>query len=62
MERALNAAFDILSFRPIMALVVLAALIAGMMGIFNFAHGEFALLGLRRVQLRVPCLAPHGRR
>jgi len=43
---AINAAFDILSFTSIMVLVVLGlGIIASMMGIFNFAHGEFVLLG-----------------
>ncbi|RXH33236.1 branched-chain amino acid ABC transporter permease [Bradyrhizobium zhanjiangense] len=40
------AAFDILSFGAIMVLVVLGlGVIASMMGIFNFAQGEFVLLG-----------------
>ena len=46
MESALNASFDVLSFGAIIVLVVLGlGIIAGMMGIFNFAHGEFVLLG-----------------
>jgi branched-chain amino acid transport system permease protein len=46
MESALNASFEILSFGAIIVLVVLGlGMIAGMMGIFNFAHGEFVLLG-----------------
>jgi branched-chain amino acid transport system permease protein len=46
MESALNAAFEILSFGAVIVLVVLGlGIIAGMMGIFNFAHGEFVLLG-----------------
>jgi branched-chain amino acid transport system permease protein len=46
MESALNATFDILSFGAVIVLVVLGlGIIAGMMGIFNFAHGEFVLLG-----------------
>jgi branched-chain amino acid transport system permease protein len=46
MESALNASFDVLSFGAIIVLVVLGlGMIAGMMGIFNFAHGELVLLG-----------------
>ncbi|HUK00118.1 MAG TPA: branched-chain amino acid ABC transporter permease [Stellaceae bacterium] len=46
METALNALFEILSFGAIIVLVVLGlGIIASMMGIFNFAHGEFVLLG-----------------
>jgi branched-chain amino acid transport system permease protein len=46
MESALNAIFEILSFGAIIVLVVLGlGIIASMMGIFNFAHGEFVLLG-----------------
>src|ERR1700682_1734480 len=46
MESALNAIFDVLSFGAIIVLVVLGlGIIASMMGIFNFAHGEFVLLG-----------------
>jgi branched-chain amino acid transport system permease protein len=46
MESALNASFEVLSFGAIIVLVVLGlGIIAGMMGIFNFAHGEFVLLG-----------------
>ena len=46
MEVALNALFEILSFGAIIVLVVLGlGIIASMMGIFNFAHGEFVLLG-----------------
>jgi len=45
-EVALNALFEILSFGAIIVLVVLGlGIIASMMGIFNFAHGEFVLLG-----------------
>jgi hypothetical protein len=45
-ETALNAFFEILSFGAIIVLVVLGlGVIASMMGIFNFAHGEFVLLG-----------------
>src|SRR2546430_7089486 len=40
------AAFEILSFGAIIVLVVLGlGIIASMMGIFNFAQGEFVLLG-----------------
>jgi branched-chain amino acid transport system permease protein len=46
MESALNATFEVLSFGAVVVLVVLGlGIIAGMMGIFNFAHGEFVLLG-----------------
>jgi branched-chain amino acid transport system permease protein len=46
MESALSATFDILSVGAVIVLVVLGlGIIAGMMGIFNFAHGEFVLLG-----------------
>jgi branched-chain amino acid transport system permease protein len=46
MESAINAIFDMLSFGAIIVLVVLGlGVIASMMGIFNFAHGEFVLLG-----------------
>jgi branched-chain amino acid transport system permease protein len=46
METLLNAAFEVVSFGAIIVLIVLGlGIIAGMMGIFNFAHGEFVLLG-----------------
>lgn len=46
MDTIINAAFQILSFGAIIVLVVLGlGVIASMMGIFNFAHGEFVLLG-----------------
>jgi branched-chain amino acid transport system permease protein len=46
MDSALNAIFEVLSFGAVIVLVVLGlGIIAGMMGIFNFAHGEFILLG-----------------
>src|SRR3990170_1633732 len=39
-------AFDLLSFVSVMVLIVLGlGIIASMMGIFNFAHGELVLLG-----------------
>ena len=45
-EAGLAITFDILSFTSIIVLVVLGlGVIASMMGIFNFAHGEFLLLG-----------------
>lgn len=38
--------FDIAAFTAVMVLIVLGlGVIASMMGIFNFAHGEFVLLG-----------------
>ena len=46
MENLFSAAFEILSFGAIVVLVVLGlGIIASMMGIFNFAQGEFVLLG-----------------
>ena len=46
MDEFIKVAFDILSFSCIMVLVVSGlAIIASLMGIFNFAHGEFVLLG-----------------
>src|ERR1700692_1093929 len=46
MANAFVAAFEILSFGAIIVLVVLGlGVIASMMGIFNFAYGEFVLLG-----------------
>src|ERR1700693_2128126 len=52
MESALNAIFDVLSFGAIIVLVVLGlGVIASMMGIFNFAHGELVLLGAYTVYL-----------
>jgi branched-chain amino acid transport system permease protein len=45
MESAVNATFEIPSFGAVIGLVVLGlGIIADMMGIFNFAHGEFVLL------------------
>lgn len=52
MESAVAAVFEILSFGAIIVLVVLGlGIIASMMGIFNFAHGEFVLLGAYIVYL-----------
>jgi branched-chain amino acid transport system permease protein len=46
MESTLSAALEVLFFGAVIVLVVLGlGIIAGMMGIFNFAHGEFMLLG-----------------
>jgi branched-chain amino acid transport system permease protein len=46
MDDFIKITFDILSFSCIMVLVVSGlAIIASLMGIFNFAHGEFVLLG-----------------
>lgn len=46
MDSAFIAAFEILSFGAIIVLVTLGlGIIASMMGIFNFAQGEFVLLG-----------------
>lgn len=45
-------AFDVLAYSAIFVLVVLGlGVIASMMGIFNFAHGEFVLLGAYTVYL-----------
>ncbi len=52
MVGAINAAFDILTFGAIIVLVVIGlAVIASMMGVFNFAQGEFILLGAYIVYL-----------
>jgi branched-chain amino acid transport system permease protein len=52
MESVVAAVFEILSFGAIIVLVVLGlGIIASMMGIFNFAHGEFVLLGAYTVYL-----------
>src|SRR5262249_26647497 len=46
MESTLNAPFEVLSFGRVFGVVVLGlGIVAGMMGIFNFAHGDFVLLG-----------------
>jgi len=46
MATVLNVFFGVASLVSILVLIVLGfAVIAGMMGIFNFAHGEFVLLG-----------------
>jgi branched-chain amino acid transport system permease protein len=46
MDNLIIALFEILSFGAIIVLVVLGlGIIASMMGIFNFAQGEFVLLG-----------------
>ncbi|HUB11223.1 MAG TPA: hypothetical protein VMB34_04635 [Acetobacteraceae bacterium] len=46
MDTAVNAVFEILSFSSMMALIVIGlGIVASMMNIFNFAHGEFVLLG-----------------
>ncbi len=46
MEFAIKFAFDIMAFTSVMVLIVLGlGVIASMMGIFNFAHGELVLLG-----------------
>ncbi|MBI1734575.1 MAG: branched-chain amino acid ABC transporter permease [Candidatus Rokubacteria bacterium] len=52
MEATVTAVFEVLNFGAIVVLVVLGlGVIAGMMGIFNFAHGEFVLLGAYTVYL-----------
>ena len=46
MRIEVELAFDLLAFISVMVLIVLGlGIIASMMGIFNFAHGEFVLLG-----------------
>src|ERR1700750_3388595 len=46
MANVFVAAFEILSFGAIIVLIVLGlGIIASMMGIFNFAQGEFVLMG-----------------
>ncbi|CAH1659648.1 branched-chain amino acid ABC transporter permease [Chelatococcus asaccharovorans] len=46
MTTAIAAAFDAVSYGAIMVLVVLGlGIVASMMRIYNFAHGEFMLLG-----------------
>src|SRR6202035_1169435 len=46
MDSLIMAVFEIFSFGAIVVLVVLVlGIIASMMGIFNFAQGEFVLLG-----------------
>jgi branched-chain amino acid transport system permease protein len=48
----IKVAFDLLAFISVMVLIVLGlGVIASMMGIFNFAHGEFVLLGAYTVYL-----------
>ena len=48
----IKLAFDMLAFISVMVLIVLGlGVIASMMGIFNFAHGEFVLLGAYTVYL-----------
>jgi branched-chain amino acid transport system permease protein len=52
MESVIRFLFDIFAFTSVMVLIVLGlGVIASMMGIFNFAHGEFALLGAYTVFL-----------
>ena len=52
LEGVTGIAFDLLSFSAITVLVVMGlGIIASMMGIFNFAHGEFLLLGAYTVYL-----------
>src|SRR5437763_6796901 len=52
MEFAIKFAFDMLAFISVMVLIVLGlGVIASMMGSFNFAHGEFVLLGAYTVYL-----------
>lgn len=46
MGTSIKLAFDLLAFTSVIVLIVLGlGVIASMMGIFNFAHGEFVLLG-----------------
>ena len=46
MDVGVKLAFDLIAFTSVMILIVLGlGVIASMMGIFNFAHGEFVMLG-----------------
>src|SRR3954471_14448329 len=46
MSIEVKLAFDVLAFISVMVLIVMGlGVIASMMGIFNFAHGEFVMLG-----------------
>ena len=52
MADAVTLVFDIVAFSSVMVLIVLGlGVIASIMGIFNFAHGEFVLLGAYTVYL-----------
>jgi branched-chain amino acid transport system permease protein len=52
MSIEIKLAFDVLAFISVMVLIVLGlGVIASMMGIFNFAHGEFVLFGAYTVYL-----------
>jgi branched-chain amino acid transport system permease protein len=52
MSIEVKLAFDVLAFISVMVLIVLGlGVIASMMGIFNFAQGEFVLLGAYTVYL-----------
>ena len=52
MENIVSVGFDLASFSAIMVLMVTGlGVIASMMGVFNFAHGEFLLLGAYTVYL-----------
>jgi branched-chain amino acid transport system permease protein len=52
MADTISLIFNIASFASVMVLIVLGlGVIASMMGIFNFAHGEFVLLGAYTVYL-----------
>jgi branched-chain amino acid transport system permease protein len=54
MDIAVKLAFDIIAFTSVIVLIVLGlGVIASMMGIFNFAHGEFVLLGAYTVFLAI---------
>jgi branched-chain amino acid transport system permease protein len=51
-ESLVSVGFDVVSFGAIIVLMVTGlGVIASMMGIFNFAHGEFLLLGAYTVYL-----------
>ena len=52
MASFVSVGFDLVSFSAIMVLMVTGlGVIASMMGVFNFAHGEFLLLGAYTVYL-----------
>jgi branched-chain amino acid transport system permease protein len=55
----IKLAFDLLAFVSVMVLIVMGlGVIASMMGIFNFAHGEFVMLGAYTVFVMQDAGAP----
>jgi branched-chain amino acid transport system permease protein len=54
MDITIKLVFDIVAFTSVIVLIVLGlGVIASMMGIFNFAHGEFVLLGAYTVFIAI---------